>query len=188
MKNASWIFAIVLTTSSHLIWAQGQDEAFQGLKWGDSLNTIQQRFPSARIQRLASCKGETMLDLPARPSCMAAKFSGYRVAGVDFEVTFYLSAPDQKLVEVGLWNMETGSASPYDLSKCKQIEALLSERYGAAYVTVNDKKGEEFITRSVHWLQSGGATNVQLSCFNGRTGASMSVGYAPKISPASGKL
>lgn len=162
-------------------------EAFQGLKWGDSANTIKERFRGAAFDRMESCVGEIRGGPESTLGCTVARYTGYRVAGLPFRVSFYMLAPEWVLSEVNL--IAIIKSEPAEaLAKCKEIEALLSARYGKSQVALNDFPKADGIERLVFWEEGGGSARVTMNCYAVKSASAVSINYHPKFGLDSTKL
>ena len=169
MRNLRTASIYVVLTTMGIAWAQSAppDEAFQGLKWGDSTTAIMKRFPSATSRLLTSCNPEN----PPKyfgTDCTSLRVSDYTVAGLKFDLTFYLTYQDKALAEVGLstftWvpsGIEIDGGRASSIAKCNDLQSLLTARYGVATVTVNDEVGKSFY-RTVRWYDGIGTSNVHM--------------------------
>jgi hypothetical protein len=192
-KMTSKLGALALMVFTLTPPAQAQapaPEAFQGLPWGASLQTIQKSFPSARSVPVCSdAKGDQAWRDIGR-SCQALTVSKYPVNELAFQIMFYLSANDLRLAGVYLMAFVEGEDDTVEsrrevMGKCDGLQALLSQRYGAGESPWSSIT-PEMTSRSKRWSTEG--TVVSMLCKTARKGLSLSVSYSPAVEPAALKL
>ncbi len=192
LKSLVFIFALINVSFAQ---TTSDNEAFQGIKWGASVEEIKRRFPSSMEKQSApNCEKDSFFKAKGI-SYTRLVVSNYVISDIPFTLSFYLSASDKTLREVGLYAEQPVASKEMEVqarsaaaSKCKELQRLVSTKYGYSSDSVSDDGSRSMYLAFAYWLDGSSSTFVKLTCFSGTYLTHYLIEYTPKMPIDSQKL